>query len=138
MLSRRRPGSQRRHRFAVAVAGLLVLGQLALLFHSGAVLHQRCAEHGELLHLGAGEPTPADRAAPPTGTRFDAGRPSATDDGHQHCLASAHRRAGAADPARQAGSLAPPARLARLPVGPPAAPSLLRRLRLAPKTSPPA
>jgi len=40
----------------VAIAALLVAGQLAALGHLGLVQHARCAEHGELVHA-----KPADR-----------------------------------------------------------------------------
>ena len=78
----------------VLTAAALLAGQLSALVHVLVVDHQRCPEHGELVHaslrrspIHATGPVPVGRA---TGV---APADAATEDpGDDHCLSLAHRR----------------------------------------------
>jgi hypothetical protein len=118
----------------VIVPLALLAGQLSTVVHSMAVEHERCLEHGELVH----------RVKAPSSARANAARASlgamAASDGHgdDHCLSLASRRETLRAPDR------PTAALVARPVASlsvPAARVLVENgalLRFAPKTSPPA
>ena len=95
MTSRRphllRRGSPRR---LAAVAVVCLLAQLAGVLHLLVVRHERCAEHGEVVH--AGDEASAHDAAVAGDARALAVRPAADDaehDDHEHCQALSDRRA---------------------------------------------
>jgi hypothetical protein len=126
----------RRSSFLGLIVPLMLLaGQLSVVVHAMAVEHQRCPEHGELIH----------RVSPATSPVLpDAGHQSLTSlisterHGHDHCVSLIGRRDGAGPPPRPSTDLAPAtehgalawaARLCGDDRG--------ARLSLAPKTSPP-
>lgn len=114
--------------FAVANLGELV--------HEATVLHQRCLEHGELIH---GVIDPGAIAAPsPERDLRRTGR-SPADDDHDHCYVSVapHQRAAVDSGVIRADVAAPtfPAPLAPATASVAATVALFRT---APKTSPPA
>lgn len=120
---------------------------LAFLFAGEAVVaiahraerHVRCSEHGELIHVGAADPSAVDRVDPTPDSSTDLDRaPPTGEPEHEHCFilgmsrerlapsACAHTVPAAAPIAVAAASSAeaPPARRAVY--------------RIAPKNSPPA
>jgi hypothetical protein len=125
---RRRPSL-----LGLLTAAVLLLGQAAGVVHMAAVQHQRCLEHGELVHAAV-RPNRADALADrPTG--MVAGDDEA--DRHEHCLAAGCSRQGPAASLSSSGQTIDGARVHVLPsardlavTAPP--------LRFAPKTSPPA
>jgi hypothetical protein len=130
-------GKRRSSIFAIAVAGALLLAQVAGLAHLLVVEHERCAEHGDIVEGGA------NHHAAAAAERQERDRASIGNDGdeiagHDHCLYLATLRRGAGSE-RQHVVLVPRAPVDRL-VGAEtreqaSGPSLLR---IAPKTSPPA
>ena len=114
-------------------AAALLLGQLAGVVHMAAVQHQRCLEHGELVHATL-------RAHRPDGVGAGTTAMAAGDDEadrHEHCLAAGCGRQGPlAAPSATARTTEPaclppaPADRALALAAPP--------LGFAPKTSPPA
>ena len=133
-----RPRSLDGRWFPTALALVLVAGQGATLAHLAIVRHAYCAEHGELVDVGAesSAPTPA---SPEDATDHVLPGPASGSDGHEHehCAVVGHRReAVLADRVGPAVTLhapvepAPPADVVVVAVGP--------VFRLAPKQSPPA
>jgi hypothetical protein len=111
---------------AVVVAAVTLLAD----WHQATVLHARCADHGELYHVGA--------AGPRVGDHRIAAREGAASDEHDHCELC---------PRVHDGTPPPPA-IVRAPM-PPVAPAPIAQPRAvviatgdavlhhAPKTSPP-
>jgi hypothetical protein len=129
-----RRGQFRSLSFVVACLCLAV--QALSVAHHAVVRHATCLEHGELVHAGASYgPVDDGAAASGTGARLDATPPAASDE-HEHCLACAARKAGAAG--RAVASLPPPSGKAASETAPLGVPCIFWSLfRLAPKTSPP-
>jgi hypothetical protein len=77
-----------------ALVALCILGQFSSLAHSLLVHHDRCAEHGELIHTADhGAHAAADSLAEPAAApAFDTapGTQSVADD--EHCTVLGHRR----------------------------------------------
>jgi hypothetical protein len=129
----------------VIVPLALLLGQVSAIVHSMVVEHERCREHGELVHRtlasGAGDPSAAVAAARALGedrhTRLGPDDPAA-GHGHEHCLSLIGRRDALRAPGQPVTTAAaPPA----VPTSRPATPATLACdaiFVLAPKTSPPA
>ena len=114
----------------------LLVGQLSALAHSMAVAHDRCPEHGELVHRAVGGPAPA--AALPPGTQNAVLSVAAiVGHGHEHCISFWGRRELAGPPPRPSIELAPPPALSTRPIDAPALGSRSALLSFAPKTSPP-
>jgi hypothetical protein len=118
--------------FTLAAIVVASLGQFASLAHEVTVRHFRCAEHGELTHVGAaaGEVAASPRDALRSQT-------AAAIDAHEHCGVAFMVEGSAAGPSTSvAGRLPPPP-----PVPAPPAPRLHARravaLAAAPKNSPP-
>ncbi len=114
-------------------AAVLLLGQAAGVVHMAAVQHQRCLEHGELVHAAV-RPNRAEALADRT-TAMVAGDDET--DRHEHCLAAGCNRQGLAASRSSSGHT--------IDGGGPQAAPVLRAvavtappLRFAPKTSPPA
>src|SRR5438309_4360346 len=83
---------RRRSRFFGWLVPLALLaGQLSALAHSMAVAHDRCPEHGELIHRVAGAPGAgaalAHRAQPAVITMA-----AIAGHGHEHCISFWARR----------------------------------------------
>jgi hypothetical protein len=126
---------------AFSVAALLVavvVGQLGQALHFAQTRHERCAEHGELVHVEGQYAGGAERAAASRAT-LD-GRPAAAaEHGHDHCsLATCDRQRAGVAPTGDLGIGA----MAVAP-SPSAMPGSLQPARvdlhlLAPKASPPA
>jgi hypothetical protein len=120
----------------------LLAGQLSTLLHILVVEHQRCPEHGELVHAPVRRSPPHPWAAlalagggdrPTVVAPADAAVEDSTDD---HCLSLAHRR----DALVLGGAAQTPVILqntARATIVLPAMAPLCRLWMLAPKTSPP-
>ncbi len=128
----------------------LLAGQLSTIVHSMLVEHERCREHGEMVHraLARGDDDaalPATKASLLAGTdrRGDLGTHLAPDaeaadrHRHEHCLSLTGRRDGLRAPEPPvATTFAPPA----LTLSAPTTRAVLASaglLRMAPKTSPP-
>ena len=115
----------------VITAAALLFGQLSGVAHLLIVDHQRCLEHGELVHA----PAPA---------RDDARRQHASMIGveagethaHDHCLCVSSRRDTALHADVAAGAAIAPAAVHDSSARP-APPAATRRWLLAPKNSPP-
>jgi hypothetical protein len=129
-----------RRGFAALLAALCVLGPILAQAHLVLVQHARCAEHGELLHLGATAPSEsAVSSDSATGSGVSAPRtdPSESHE-HDHCVIASGRKtqapAGSTAPLL---SLSPPVRTVSPNVAGQLAP-LLPLYILAPKNSPPA
>jgi hypothetical protein len=122
----------------VLTAAALLAGQLSTLLHILVVDHQRCPEHGELVHASLRR-APAPANDPLVVGRVSVVAPGETngdDQGDDHCLSLAHRRdawVGAAAP--EIPFVVPTAAATTLP--PADAAPLTRLWMLAPKTSPP-
>jgi hypothetical protein len=114
----------------------LLAGQLSALAHSMAVAHDRCPEHGELIHRAAGAPGAgvalAHRAQPAVITVA-----AIAGHGHQHCISFWARRELAGPPPRPSIELAPPPALAACPLDAARLDGRSALLSFAPKTSPP-
>jgi hypothetical protein len=114
----------------------LLAGQLSALAHSMAVAHDRCPEHGELIHRAADAPAPgaalAHRAQPAM-IRVAA----VAGHGHEHCITFWARRELAGAPPRPSIALAPPPALGACPLDAPRLDGRSALLSFAPKTSPP-
>ena len=130
-------GKRRSSIFAIAVAGALLLAQVAGLAHLLVVEHERCAEHGDIVESGANHHA---EVAALRQERDGVSVRTAGDEiaGHDHCLYLATLRRGAGSE-RQHVVLAPRAPAAPFVLGAETReeagrPSLLR---IAPKTSPP-
>jgi hypothetical protein len=114
----------------------LLAGQLSALAHSMAVAHDRCPEHGELIHRVAG--------APGAGAALTHGAQPAVitvaaiaGHGHEHCISFWARRELAGPPPRPSIELAPPPALAACPLDAARLDGRGALLSFAPKTSPP-
>ena len=120
----------------------LLAGQLSTVAHSMLVEHQRCPEHGELVHRAQRGTTapPAGLVVAPRAVHQQVLAPATAieRDGDDHCVSLAGRREVAGPPPRSSGDLAFPTREA---VAGDRSASLhdcdALLLRLAPKTSPP-
>jgi hypothetical protein len=114
----------------------LLAGQLSALAHSMAVAHDRCPEHGELIHRAAGAPVPgaalAHGAQPAVITVA-----AIAGHGHEHCISFWARRELAGPPPRPSIELAPPPALAACPFDAAGLDGRSALLSFAPKTSPP-
>jgi hypothetical protein len=123
----------RARRRAIGATALAIVVAAVTLFadwHQATVIHARCAQHGELFHVGAGGPRVADHRI--------AARDGAASDEHDHCELCPRVHDGTP----------PQPPIIRAPM-PPAAPAPVVRpraiviatgdavLRHAPKTSPP-
>jgi hypothetical protein len=123
-------------RLVAAVAAYVALAaQLGGVAHLLVVRHETCAQHGEVVHGARGARA---AAAPPAdaSVRLLAAE-AAAEGSDEHCLMLASRR-------RELSALVPAPVTIVVPDAVPArparavdVPSPLRRLRLAPKTSPP-
>jgi hypothetical protein len=119
---------------ASALVAVLLCAQLGGALHFAVVQHVSCAEHGELVEIGADADARAARVATHETVRAD----DTTIHGHDHCAVSAIRR----EPIH---SVAPLALAARLPNAAITDASIARHeppraiaiLDLAPKSSPP-
>lgn len=118
----------------VIVPLALLAGQISTVAHSMAVEHQRCPEHGELMHRVAAGAAPLLSDAGPARLAAPA---SSAGHGHEHCLSLAGRREVIGAPARAATALTPPPAAAGLPDRAPGPVARAARLAFAPKTSPP-
>jgi hypothetical protein len=125
----------------VVVPLALLAGQASTIAHSMVVEHQRCREHGELIHrvLIPGESAAGDAPAPRADPRRTRLTPAASAEGHghDHCLSITDRRDGLRPPERPGAAIAA---TPSTPTAPAAAPVRLARgalILLAPKTSPP-
>ena len=80
-----------------AVAALCLLAQLAGVLHLLVVRHERCAEHGEVVHAGA-EPAAhgAEWSVDGHARAIQAAAADAGHDDHEHCQALSDRRAAGA------------------------------------------
>jgi len=122
--------------FGWLVPLVLLAGQVSALAHSMAVAHDRCPEHGELIHRAAG--APAIGAA-----RTHGGQPAVimvaaiAGHGHEHCISFWAQRELAGPPPRPSIELAPPPALAARPLVAPGLDGRSALLSFAPKTSPP-
>ena len=112
----------------------LLAGQLSALAHSMAVAHDRCPEHGELIHRAAR--APAAELAHGTGPAVVTVAAIA-GHGHEHCISFWSRRELAGPPPRPSIQLAPPPSLTARPINGPALGGRSALLSFAPKTSPP-
>jgi hypothetical protein len=126
--------------FGVILPLALLAGQASTIVHSMVVEHERCREHGELVHrvLVPGESAAAD--GPATGA--DARRPrlgaaTVEEHGHDHCLSMIDRRDGLRPPQRPALAMAATPRPPMVPAAALARPVRGALILLAPKTSPP-
>lgn len=121
------------------IAGLCMVAQLLSLAHLVVVEHERCPEHGELIH---GDGHEADSLAAPvsipaaTRARVLPAHPDEPDAEHDHCLSATERRdlrLARVD----APAMMPPAQSDAHPHRA-TTPAVTRALyRSAPKTSPP-
>ena len=115
----------------------LLAGQLSALAHSMAVAHDRCPEHGELIHRAAGIP-PAQAGAELARGGFALVTVAAlAGHGHEHCISFWGRRELAGLPPRPIIQLAPPPSLDARPIDGPQRADRSALLSFAPKTSPP-
>jgi len=126
--------------FGLIVPLALLAGQLSTLAHTMAVAHDRCPEHGELVHRAAG-PT---RVAAGADTVFERAPSTAVlavtsvvGHAHEHCISFWGRRELCGAPPRPSVELAPPPATAALPNDAPAHGGRNVLLSFAPKTSPP-
>jgi hypothetical protein len=116
----------------------LLAGQLSALAHSMAVAHDRCPEHGELVHRAAAAPAPDAEAAASHGAQPAAITVAAiAGHGHEHCISFWARRELAGPPLRANIELTPPPALAARPIDAPGLGGRSVLLSFAPKTSPP-
>jgi hypothetical protein len=127
-------------RVAVVLALLLLFAPLASAVHHLVVRHVTCPAHGEQLHVDSGDVSLAFGEPLAAGDEAAVGLATeASGHDHEECLVVAKRREiqglGGADVTAQ---VSPPAvlRIARSPEPP--CEVATTRLRLAPKTSPPA
>lgn len=140
-------GSALRGRGRAPRAVLVLVSMLCLASHVGALLHlvlvrhQTCAEHGELVHAGhAGLPGAVTSLAEGTtrATAVTTGATSTELAEEDHCLVLAAAPAhGTCGPTETVVITDPPA-VSEPSILPTWAPPARERLRLAPKTSPPA
>jgi hypothetical protein len=83
---------------SVSIACFLVFSQLSAFLHFIVVQHSVCAEHGELIHAGAGDSVHSSAESSPfraDGETVDSAEhaPGAdTGHGHDHCSVCAQRR----------------------------------------------
>jgi hypothetical protein len=75
---------------ALFIASLMFSGRLLALAHLGAVVHQACAEHGELVEVGH-RPTTLVLATERTGTELRT-QPVSAQHAHEHCAIAGHTR----------------------------------------------
>jgi hypothetical protein len=133
---------RRMNMVGVLTTAALLAGQLSTLLHILVVEHQRCPEHGELVHAPVRRSPPSLLAAlalagtadrPTLIAPADAASEDSADD---HCLSLAHRRDALVN-----GAVAQKPIIlqnsARATTPPPAIAPLARLWMLAPKTSPP-
>ncbi len=116
----------------------LLAGQLSTLAHSMAVAHDRCPEHGELVHRTAGSLalTAGHDVARDLGPALEA-MTSIAGHGHEHCISLWGRREFVGPPPRPSVEIAPPPAIAALSIDAPAFDGRGVWLSFAPKTSPP-
>ena len=129
---------------AVALASLLLVGNLLAYWHQATVSHARCAAHGELIHAGPAAHAAGAQAEPPASQAIDeaAGRLLArswdAEGDHDHCQICPLTR----EPVRfeqrlvLVGPAATPVAVAAPPAAAPVAVAV-DLVRMAPKTSPP-
>jgi hypothetical protein len=118
----------------------LLAGQLSTLAHSMAVAHDRCPEHGELVHRVAGTLPAATDAAGAVARGVQAELVAVTSiagHGHEHCISFWSRRELAGPPPHPSIQLAPPPAVTALPSDGPELGGRSALLSFAPKTSPP-
>lgn len=124
---------------AFAVSVVCLLGQLGSLAHEATARHVRCAEHGELSHLGSARASAASHAVEGRGAvpRSVADRAVTEGATHEHCAFVFSGRRDSSKPIL----LVVPAPEPAMPPAPGAAPVLAapaeRILLSAPKIAPP-
>jgi hypothetical protein len=121
---------------AAAAALVLVASGLVAAHHADAVQHAVCAEHGEIIHLSAAAAAPGTVASATAQVRAPLDVERGADHDVCELCATARERVGAPT----AVAAAPFASLTPIPAPPTAGDGAghICRLRLAPKTSPPA
>jgi len=117
----------------------LLAGQMTTLAHSMAVAHDRCPEHGELVHRAARSPVAVDDAGgvAARGAQTAVVAVAVAGHGHEHCISFWSRRELAGPPPRPSIALTPPPARAERPSGAPSLGGRSTLLSFAPKTSPP-
>ncbi len=115
---------------AAATAIVVAVCTLLAGWHQATVLHARCAQHGELYHVGAGGHRIADHRI--------AARDGAETDEHDHCSMCPRTHDGAATRSIVVQVAMPPASAVITPAPRAIAIAARGTLHLAPKTSPPA
>ena len=123
--------------FGAIVPLALLAGQLSTLAHSMAVDHDRCPEHGELVHRVVG-PAPLMVGAAADVLASVGAVALVASHGHEHCVTLWGRREIIGAPPRPAIGVAPPPRTGAPSIGVPWCGARAVLLSLAPKTSPPA
>ena len=125
--------------FSWIVPLALLVGQLSTLAHSMAVAHDRCPEHGELVHRDARSPEPNDAgdASARSAQTAVVAVTAIAGHGHEHCISFWSRRELAGPPPQPSVALAPPPARAERPLDAPARGWRSTLLSFAPKTSPP-
>lgn len=117
---------------------LLFAGEAVVAVAHSAERHVRCAEHGELIHVGTADPSALDSRPAPDSSPDLGGAPPTGDPEHEHCFAlgMSRERLAPAACAHTVPAAAPVAVAAALGAE---APPIGRALyRIAPKNSPPA
>lgn len=84
------PDQPRRLRSSVAVAILCLLVQSLALVHLVVVKHVRCAEHGDVMHAGDGDPDVVPARGDSAGVRR--ARAGGDAESHDHCQSLVERR----------------------------------------------
>lgn len=118
----------------------LLAGQVTTLAHSMAVAHDRCPEHGELVHRAARSPVAIDAAdgvAARAAQMAVVAVTAVAGHGHEHCISFWSRRELAGPPPRPSIALTPPPARAVRPFHAPSLGGRSALLSFAPKTSPP-
>jgi hypothetical protein len=119
----------------------LLAGQASSIVHSMVVEHQRCREHGELVHrvLAPGGSLGAEAQPSRNDTRHPRLLAAALAEGHghDHCLSASDRRDGLRPPERPVASVAAPPSAPLALAGAPAPLVSGTLILVAPKTSPP-
>ncbi len=126
--------------FGLIVPLALLAGQLSTLAHSMAVAHDRCPEHGELVHRVAGAAPVAanvDAASARAASPAILAVTSIVGHGHEHCISFWGRREVVGAPPRPTAELAPPPAISTPSIDAPAHGERSVLLSFAPKTSPP-
>ena len=120
---------RRRALGAAAIAALLLVTTLLAGWHEATVVHARCAEHGELVDVAAGER--------PLGEHQIAARDAAPAGDHDHCTLCPRAHDGAPPAIAFVRAAMPPATPVAEAAPREVAIVAVRTLRIAPKTSPP-